>query len=120
MDLTIRLNIFKESGMLSEENYHKVVNAINYFDELVNIKLDEENAAMFITHLCAALGRIDKNEIVSEIDVEILESLKLEENYKKSIHIVKDLKEIFGEIPKEEVDYLVMHICTLLEKLKVS
>ncbi len=114
MELSIRLNIFKDSGMLSEENYHKVINVINYFDEVINIKLVEENSAMFITHLCAALGRIDKNQIVSEIDIEILESLKLEENYNKSMHIVKDLKEAIGEIPGEEVDYLVMHICTLL------
>lgn len=119
MELTVRLNIFKDSGMLSEENYHKVINVINYFDEVIKIKLDEENAAMFITHLCVALGRIDKNEIQSEIDIEILESLKLEENYNKSMEIVKDLKVILGELPIGEVNYLVMHICTLLEKVKV-
>lgn len=114
MELTIRLNILKDSGMLSEENYNKVMEVIKYFDEVKNIKLVEENASMFITHLCSALGRIDKNEIVNDLDAEILESLKLEENYNNAMSLVKDLTDVLGEIPREEVNFLVMHICTLL------
>lgn len=114
MELTIRLNILKDSGMLSQENYNKVIEVIKYFDEARNIKLVEENASMFITHLCSALGRIYKNEIVNDIDTEILESLKLEESYNEAMHLVKDLKDILGEIPREEENFLVMHICTLL------
>ncbi|MDV4150412.1 PRD domain-containing protein [Clostridium sp. AL.422] len=117
MELDIRLNIFKESGMLSEENYNKVLKVIEYFNDIKNIKLVEENAAMFITHLCSALGRMDKNEIVNDIDEEILESLKLEEKYNESMHLVKDLKEVIGEIPKEEMNFLVMHVCTLLAQV---
>lgn len=116
MELDIRLNIFKDSGMLSEKNYNKVLNVIKYFDEVKNIKLVEENSAMFITHLCEALGRIDKNEIVNNIDMEILDSLKLEENYNEAMYLVKDLKDFLGEIPREEVNFLVMHICTLLRQ----
>jgi len=48
--------------------------------------------------------------------MEILEALKLEENYKEAINVVKDLKEFLGEIPKEEVNFLVMHICALLRQ----
>ena len=76
MELTTRLNILKDSGMLSEGNYNKVIKVIDYFYEVINIKLIEENAAMFITHLCSALERIDKNEIVNNIDEEMIEKLK--------------------------------------------
>lgn len=114
MELNIRLNILKDSGMLSEENYNKVLNVIEYFDKVKNIKLVEENASMFITHLCSALERIDKNEIVNDLDEEILESLKLEEKYNESMNLVKDLKEVIGEVPREEVNFIVMHVCTLL------
>ena len=31
MDLTIRLEILKNSGMLSESNYNKVIKVIEYF-----------------------------------------------------------------------------------------
>lgn len=116
MELDIRLNIFRDSGMLSEKNYNKVLQVIRYFDEVKNIKLVEENSSMFITHLSSSLERIDKNETVNDVDMEILEALKLEENYKETINVVKDLKEFLGEIPKEEVNFLVMHICALLRQ----
>ena len=51
MELTIRLNILRDSALLSEENYNKILEVIKYFDEVKNIKLMEENASMFITHL---------------------------------------------------------------------
>lgn len=114
MDLTIRLEILKNSGMLSESNYNKVIKVIEYFKNVKNIKLVEDNASMFITHLCSALERIDKNETVNDIDADILEALKLEEKYNESMLLVKDLKEFLGEIPKEEVNFIVMHVCTLL------
>lgn len=114
MDLTIRLEILKNSGMLSERNYNKIVRVIEYFDKVKNIKLVEENASMFITHLCSALERIDKNEIVNDLDEDILEALRLEEKYNESMHLVKDLKGFLGEVPREEVNFIVMHVCTLL------
>lgn len=114
MELITRLNILKDSGMLSEGNYNKVIKVIEYFDDVKNIKLVEENASMFITHLCSALGRIENNETVNDIDEEIIEALKLEEKYNESMYLVKDLKNVIGEIPKEEVNFLVMHVCTLL------
>lgn len=117
MELTIRLNILKDSGMLSEENYNKVLKVIEYFDKEKNIKLHEENASMFITHLCSALERIDKNEVLNDLDEEILESLKTEEKYNESMCLVKDLSKVVGELPREEVNFIVMHVCTLLAQV---
>ncbi|MBQ6820268.1 MAG: PRD domain-containing protein [Clostridium sp.] len=117
MDLTIRLDILKKSGMLSESNYNKVIKVIEYFHKVKNMKLVEENSSMFITHLCSALERIDKNENVNVIDEEVLNALKLEEKYIESMELVKDLKGFLGEIPKEEVDFIVMHVCTLLTQV---
>lgn len=116
MELTIRLNILRDSGLLSEENYNKILEVIKYFDEVKNIKLMEENASMFITHLSSALERIDKNETVNDLDEVVLESLKLEDSYNNAAIIVKDLKGVLGEIPDEEVNYIIMHICTLLSE----
>lgn len=116
MELTIRLNILRDSALLSEENYNKILEVIKYFDEVKNIKLMEENASMFITHLSSALERIDKNETVNDLDQVVLESLKLEDSYNDAAGIVKDLKCVLGEIPDEEVNYIIMHICTLLSQ----
>ncbi|VYT80406.1 PRD domain-containing protein [Clostridium tertium] len=116
MELTTRLNILRDASLLSEKNYNKILEVIKYFEEVKNIKLNEENASMFITHLCSALERIDKNETVNDLDEVVLESLKLEESYNSAAFIVKDLKEFLGEIPDEEVNYIIMHICTLLSQ----
>ncbi|MBS5937992.1 PRD domain-containing protein [Clostridium sartagoforme] len=116
MELAIRLNILRDSALLSEENYNKILEVIKYFDEVKNIKLMEENASMFITHLSSALERIDKNETVNDLDQVVLESLKLEDSYNDAVSIVKDLKGVLGEIPDEEVNYIIMHICTLLSQ----
>ena len=116
MELTIRLNILRDSTLLSEENYNKILEVIKYFNEVKNIQLIEENASMFITHLSSALERIDKNETVNDLDEVVLESLKLEDSYNDAALIVKDLKIILGEIPDEEVNYIIMHICTLLSQ----
>lgn len=116
MELTIRLNILRDSTLLSEENYNKILEVIKYFNEVKNIQLIEENASMFITHLSSALERIDKNETVNDLDEVVLESLKLEDSYNDAALIVKDLKSILGEIPDEEVNYIIMHICTLLSQ----
>ena len=104
MELTIRLNILRDSALLSEENYNKILEVIKYFDEVKNIKLMEENAS------------IDKNETVNDLDQVVLESLKLEDSYNDAAGIVKDLKGVLGEIPDEEVNYIIMHICTLLSQ----
>ena len=115
MDLTIRLEILKNSGMLSERNYNKIVRVIEYFDKVKNIKLVEENASMFITHLCSALERIDKNEIVNDLDEDILEALRLEEKYNESMHLVKDLKDVIGEI----LDILTNPNCKVNDDTKI-
>lgn len=114
MELTLRLDILRDSGQLSKENYDKVIKIIKYFDERRGIKLLEENASMFITHLCSALTRIEEDKLVNKMDEIVAESLKEDENYDKAVLVVKDLEEILGKIPDSEFDFIIMHVCTLL------
>lgn len=114
MELTLRLDILRDSGQLSKENYNKVIKVINYFEEKRDVKLLEENASMFITHLCAALGRIEENNLVNKLDDVVAESLKENENYDEAFKVAKDLENILGEIPDSELDFIVMHVCTLV------
>lgn len=114
MELTLRLDILRDSGQLSKENYNKVIKVIDYFEEKRDVKLLEENASMFITHLCAALGRIEENNLVNKLDDVVAESLKENENYDEAFKVAKDLENILGEIPDSELDFIVMHVCTLV------
>lgn len=114
MELTLRLNILRDAGQLSQENYDKVLKVINYFKEKRDIILLEENASMFITHLCSALTRIEEDKLVNKLDEVVAESLKEDKNYDKAYLVTKDLEEILGKIPDSEFDFIIMHVCTLL------
>lgn len=116
MDLNIRLNILKNAGQISEENYEKIILIIKHFKEEIGIELTEENGAMFITHLSSALSRIEKNELVNKIDDCIFNEVKNDINYIKTVEIVKTIEKLIGIFPNEERDFIEMHICTLLNK----
>lgn len=114
MDFTLRLGILKDAGQLSQENYDKIMNVVNYFDTEKGVKLTEDNAAMFITHLASALKRIDENNTVEEMDKQVKTALELEYKYDEGVKVTKELEKILGDIPKSEFDFLVMHVCSLV------
>lgn len=116
MDLTIRLNILRDAGQITEKTYNQIFNVMAFFKQKLEIELNEENGAMFITHLSSALTRIDEGKLVENIDEFVFEQVKSDINYKKSIEITNHLEEILGELPKQERDFIEMHICTLLNK----
>ena len=35
-------------------------------------------------------------------------------NYDEALKVAKDLEAILGEIPDSELDFIVMHVCTLV------
>lgn len=117
MEIKQRLDILKMSGQLSEEMYYKVMEIIDMFNENHRITIQEENGAMLITHLCIALQRIEKEESVNIIESEIFAEVEENRFYKQSSSILEKMEEILGiTMPAEEVGYMLMHLCVLLEK----
>jgi transcriptional regulatory protein LevR len=114
MDLSIRLNILKDSGQITENTYNAINEVILLLKEKRGIILTEENGAMFITHLSSALTRIEKSDLVGKIEDSILEEIKKDTNYEKTLEIVKEVEGVTGKFPTEERDFIEMHICTLL------
>ena len=117
MEIKQRLDILKMSGQLSEEMYYKVMEIIDMFNENHRITIQEENGAMLITHLCIALQRIEKEVSVNIIESEIFAEVEENRFYKQSSSILEKMEEILGfTMPAEEVGYMLMHLCVLLEK----
>ena len=58
MDFTERFELYKEGGMISDEDIKDLNAVIELFKKEYGITLEEENASMFIAHLCAAYGRL--------------------------------------------------------------
>ncbi|WML34929.1 PRD domain-containing protein [Clostridium sp. OS1-26] len=117
MDLGLRLNILKEGGQIDEGIYNNLIKTIEIFDKNFEIKLTEENGAMFVTHLSAALNRIKKNELVKPIEKEIFTEVEKDNNFKKANEILDLLEEIIKiYIPEVERTFILMHIVTILSK----
>lgn len=116
MDLTIRLQILRDAGQLSEESYEGILRVIEMFQRNLNIKLTEENGAMLITHLAVAVERIKKNETVEGIDASLYEEIKNSSRFKDAASTVKLLEGELGiEIPGKEETFIIMHLCVLFE-----
>ena len=114
-DLSRRLDILMEGGVLGEENFKRVSQIIRYFKERYGIELTEENSSAFITHLCSALERIVKGEPVEELDKEIYEDVVIHPMFGQADIISNELREMYPIIPESELMYLNMHLNLLLE-----
>ena len=73
MDFTERFELYKEGGMINDEDIKDLNAVIDLFKKDYGITLEEENASMFIAHLCAAYGRLSSNEPVDEVPEELVE-----------------------------------------------
>jgi transcriptional regulatory protein LevR len=116
MSLEPRLRILREGGLLSDSNYQHVQNIIQYFQEKRGIELGEANAAVFVTHLCAALRRISQGETINEIDADVYSGVTSEPVFAKALAISQDIQALCPCIPDVEGKFLVLHVCTLLMK----
>lgn len=117
MDLRMRLQILKDAGQLSEENYRAITRVIEMLADDWNIGLTEENGAMFITHLAIAFERIGKGETVKPVDECVLDELKGQSCFSYCRQALVSIANILGrEIPEEEEGYVLIHLCTLFAK----
>ena len=117
MDLKPRLDILKEGGILSDENYERVLTIIEHFKTQYDIELTEENSSAFITHLCSAFERITNGEPVEELDKDIYEDVIIQPTFERANEISTKLKEMYPIIPESEVMFLNMHLNILLESI---
>ena len=115
--LKFRLEILRNSEVIDEEIYNKVISLIEYLDKKWKITLTEENGAMFVTHLSMALKRIKQNENVNNIDKTVFEEVLVSDKLDKIEKIYEDIeKNIFIEkLPEEEKKYILVNLLLLEE-----
>jgi len=114
MDLEPRLAILREGGLLSDENYGRVREIITFLREKHGLDINEDNAAAFITHICAAFERICKGEGIEPIDPEIYEETQQEPTFGRALKISTEIQKLHFILPDEELSYITMHIGVLL------
>ena len=116
MELIERLEIFKNSGQISEKEIEALLKIIEMFDKF-GILLNEENGAMLVTHLCVAVNRINNNDLVKEMDSEVYKEIENTTSFdkaEKAFLLIQEALQI--QIPNCEKGYIMVHLCTLFER----
>ncbi len=118
MDLLTRIQILKDAEQITEETKQGMIKVIEMFDREYSIKLTEENGAMLITHLCIAIERIKKNEMVNKIDSMLYEEIKNSDFFKISLQALGKMERELGiTIPEIEQQFILMHLCVLFDRI---
>ena len=121
MDFTERFELYKEGGMINDGDIEDLNAVIRLFKDEYGVTLEEENASMFIAHLCAAYGRLTSNEPVDELPEEVLNELESLDTYEESKEILKKVMNATKN-PLNEVEkgYALLHINNLIAQFKES
>ena len=119
MDFTERLDLYKEGGMLTDNDVKNVNAIIQMFKDDYNVLLQEENADFFIAHICAAYGRnVTKEEIDALPDV-VRSELEGLDTYAESLQVLNRLLEVTDNpLSDVEKDYALLHINNLIGHFK--
>jgi transcriptional regulatory protein LevR len=121
MDFTERFELYKEGGMINDEDIKDLNAVIDLFKKDYGITLEEENASMFIAHLCAAYGRLSSNEPVDEVPEEVLKELESLDTYEESRQILeKVMNATKNPLNEVEQGYALLHINNLIAQFKQS
>ncbi|MBU5438018.1 PRD domain-containing protein [Tissierella sp. MSJ-40] len=116
MDNTLkeRLIILRQAGQIDNKIIDIVTEFMKMVENELNIKLNEENASMLVTHMAMTLSRIRKGEEIAPLDDSSLEELKSLAIYKRvQSLIVKIDEELQIGIPQSEFGYIALHLCNL-------
>lgn len=118
MDLLYRLKLFLDNDQICNENYEAMIKVISMFDIKWNIKLTEENGAMFITHLTMAYERIKKGNAIHTMDAMAYNEILQNRNIDKSKKALNDImKEVNIDMPDSEKQFLLLYLCTIFESI---
>lgn len=120
MTFDARLRILRDAGQIGDQTLKRVKEAVGWLAER-QLVLDEENGAMFVTHLAIALERLQKGEAVEGLAPALLTEVKGSKHCAAGEQIAKELEELWGIVlPESEKGYVMLHLCMLLEACEIQ
>lgn len=112
-----RINFMLDINMIHESEKVILEEISEIIENKTAIELNEENAGVMITHIAAMFIRKRENQSLEELDELIIEEIVSNRHYdlcKDIIHEVNSKQSI--QIEKVESDYIMLHLCTLLNR----
>ena len=115
MEIKMRVDILLESGLITKEVYDLLLEIVEMFNKEHQITLTEENGGMFITHLSAAITRMNKGEPIEELDSAVIDDVRSDKNYSSANVIYENIKNMCKlDFPLGEEIFIITHICSIL------
>lgn len=115
MDLKNRLEILLTAEMITKDSYNSLINLIEEFKNKFNVVLTEDNGTMFITHMTAVLGRVEKNEQLVVFEDFMKVEIENNDKYQEARELLDTTLNICNiTITEAEQMFILMHLCTLL------
>lgn len=119
MDFSERLSLYREGGMLNDEDIKDIEAILALFKDKYEMVLEEENADFFIAHISAAYNRNKTAEPVEELPEEVMSELLSLATYDKSKEILDDILRVtHNPLSETERNYALLHINNLLANFK--
>lgn len=119
MDFSERLSLYREGGMLTDEDIKDIEAILALFKDKYEMVLEEENADFFIAHISAAYNRNKTAEPVEELPEEVMSELLSLATYDKSKEILDDILCVtHNPLSETERNYALLHINNLLANFK--
>ena len=119
MDFSERLSLYREGGMLTDEDIKDIEAILALFKDKYEMVLEEENADFFIAHISAAYNRNKTAEPVEELPEEVMSELFSLATYDKSKEILDDILRVtHNPLSETERNYALLHINNLLANFK--
>ena len=119
MDFTERLEMFLEGEMITEDDVRNINNMLDMFKAKYGVTLTEENAATFVSHVCAAFYRYSAGEEIDPLPQEMVDQVASLETYELSLEVYDNIMKVI-EKPFSDVErgYVLLHINNLISLLK--
>ena len=118
MNLLERLELFETTGQISTHNCRLMKKIVENLHNKWKVSLNDECAATLITHLALAWERVGRNELAKPLDDMLYQEVRGSTFVDCGQQILKEWEKILGhEFPEAEKGYLLLHTCTLLEKM---
>lgn len=112
--LTNRINIFLETKMITDDEYH----ILNKWIEIINNYIesyDMDKMERMITHVAMMMRRNRLYEDIGEFPIELYDSMKELPHYQITLDIVEELIQYY-EVSENERKYLILHIANMFTK----
>jgi transcriptional regulatory protein LevR len=109
-----RFDMLEESGQITSLTRWLTENSLARIADELQLRLTEDNAAQFVTHLAIALNRLQRGEAVepsATVSDEIADYGREREVMRR---VMDECQEVLDRaVPDAEVDYMTVHLAAL-------